>query len=566
MNRKQHLFLTGYQKIQSQLFFLYWQKLPLNFLFQQKIMSGLQQSFSLADALEAGIGAGMSVGSAAYLGHMSKSLSLMQQISRQVLTFGAVAVGEQLSEMALGLRSRLDMGAIAGSIAVSMVNLHLGNGLGQPVRGSFTSYMENSLATSMIDMEIESTFTFTPPNLEYLAGQAIGTSVGMEVGEHLGVVIDHEHDDAAQANNDRAQSNNTAPSPAPQSIQQAQQQTRDFFARLSASDTTDIADEKLPSVTIDPNDPDVIEISTDDLASASAASSASAGQLAFGSGGLALAQTATSAVSAATNRNSFFNSSSGRSTLPTLPIASDSKDPLVAMGVVAPSASPTLTPIANSNPPSIWNRIASNLNRVGEAAMDGISENIAEVNINTLEKAGDFAREQLLPESQSLYQSSWNTAVTAAANTQSPSSYRGSFTFWNEQTTIATDNFNAAAQYGARTAGWGVIGTLGKMAPAIGFGVASYEVSQASPTERNWVAVREYGAVVASGFGAAVGTALASPSELVLPVVSTPAVVASSLVGAAAAAGFWRGTVDLIHEGVTELEQINWNYKNGPSY
>jgi hypothetical protein len=60
-NKKQYFLSIEPQRIQSRLFLLFWQKLLLYLLFKPKQMSGLQQNFSLANALEAGIAVGIGV-------------------------------------------------------------------------------------------------------------------------------------------------------------------------------------------------------------------------------------------------------------------------------------------------------------------------------------------------------------------------------------------------------------------------------------------------------------------------------------------------------------------------
>jgi hypothetical protein len=304
----------------------------------------------------------------------------------------------------MAVSEQFDLKQVLTSIAASMVNTKLNSSMSAQQAETndveiFANQLGRNLVVSMADMGVESAITLTSPNLEGAAAQALGTTIGTPIGEHLGAEITdlaHPYQQVSTSPQFSQQVDQTeqklgvdprSPSqPDFKSQQSAQQQTRDFFARLNASDLNDgIADQKLPSVTIDLSNS---ATATADLTSASAASSASAGQLAFGSQGLTLAQTATSAISAATNRNSFFNSS-GRSTLPTLPIARDSKDPLVAMGVVAPSAMPTPAPTSiSSNPTSMWSKAANIVNEAADskfvAEINGIGSGVA----NTFIKAG----------------------------------------------------------------------------------------------------------------------------------------------------------------------------------
>ena len=146
---------------------------------------GMQQRFSLSEVLETGISAG--VGSA--MGR-AKDLTNLAEMGERVLAVSTAAAVTQLVEMQVGLRDKFDARAIAlqasASLAASYVDAKIENSFdGNPAMSSVTSEVVDTGVSALLGKGI----CHTPINIQNLAAQSIGSTVGHAAGGKLASIL-----------------------------------------------------------------------------------------------------------------------------------------------------------------------------------------------------------------------------------------------------------------------------------------------------------------------------------------------------------------------------------------
>ncbi len=160
---------------------------------------GLQNHFSLKEVLISGLESGVTAGLGAKLGVTNTSLSDMQHASKfitDVVKIGAINVTEQLSEIAVGLKSQFSLRQVADYMASTIADntisakLKLTNNndasLTRHAVGNTLIYSSNSL--------IDDAAYRRPVDLTNLAATALGANLGTYIGIPIAQEIDaHAH-------------------------------------------------------------------------------------------------------------------------------------------------------------------------------------------------------------------------------------------------------------------------------------------------------------------------------------------------------------------------------------
>ena len=142
---------------------------------------GLQSRFSMAEAFETGVTASGGVPQATKLTDAAK-------VAKFALTVGTSAATTQLIEMSLGMRDKFDARLVAFQVSASIASSYLGLG-NQKVTGKFASPFITSLAantlSSVVNALIGSAVLHTPIEIQNIAANAIGSTIGYELGDRL---------------------------------------------------------------------------------------------------------------------------------------------------------------------------------------------------------------------------------------------------------------------------------------------------------------------------------------------------------------------------------------------
>lgn len=226
---------------------------------------GALAHFSLPQALITGLSEGLNFGEVPLLdpnglgteGIVTAGMSATQvaaEVAEHLLIFTSNAVLTQLAALK-GNISQLNLAQILDYVAVSMANAQIG-GMLPNANKSVVNALESNIAINSLDMGINSVLTSTPPNLQYLAAEVIGTTAGEQLTNSI---VTEVKDVEAQApaltpNNTNAQ--NTAPSAAPygQTSNAPTNQLNNFTATDLAQAELD-AQMPLPQITFNPNNP-----------------------------------------------------------------------------------------------------------------------------------------------------------------------------------------------------------------------------------------------------------------------------------------------------------------------
>lgn len=142
---------------------------------------GFQSKFSWNEMFEVAV-------SAAALPHINLAHEhTLRVLTENIVKIGTVQVGTQFTEMALGLRDKLNVEDIAMQISSALVgqeiNEHLGS-LFDKTR-TFERNATVNTATTVTNSLLGSAVTHTPINVQNMAAQAIGDTVGDKIGEKV---------------------------------------------------------------------------------------------------------------------------------------------------------------------------------------------------------------------------------------------------------------------------------------------------------------------------------------------------------------------------------------------
>lgn len=181
---------------------------------------------------------------------------------------------------------------------------------------------------------------------------------------------------------------------------------------------------------------------------------------------------------------------------------------------------------------------------------------------NWLEETGGYVSDNnWVTKFQGLYQTSWNAALraqAAAASLDPTLSYTsiGDIQEWQAQKTIAGYYFGLATKYGFFATGSNALTYAGKLANTWNWGDAVYQTYNAPANQRLEVGIEDFGGIVAGSIGNFIGGAIAAPVELVLPVASTPIVIASSVATGGLFSAAWKSGVVWAYSNIEETKSV----------
>jgi hypothetical protein len=137
------------------------------------IATGIQSKFSGTEVLETAV-------TAATAGSMSN----VQNIGNLALSVAATQVATQLTEMALGMRSKFDAREIGLQIASAVAGAKIAEVTGaQPGQHQIARELGRNTATNVINSALGSAVTHAPFNLQTMAANAVGSTIANPLAE-----------------------------------------------------------------------------------------------------------------------------------------------------------------------------------------------------------------------------------------------------------------------------------------------------------------------------------------------------------------------------------------------
>ncbi|MDR3490885.1 MAG: hypothetical protein P4M12_02435, partial [Gammaproteobacteria bacterium] len=139
---------------------------------------GLQDKFSISGVIETGVLGGFL---AAAKGAAVANEARQAAATRTMLAMGKASVTSQLMEMSMGLRQKFDVKEVLTSMANGFANAKIE----VPNTGQFAGRIVGNAVTTLTGTAITSLVYRQDPNLQYMAAQLLGSTIGTETGQML---------------------------------------------------------------------------------------------------------------------------------------------------------------------------------------------------------------------------------------------------------------------------------------------------------------------------------------------------------------------------------------------
>ncbi|MDR3492677.1 MAG: hypothetical protein P4M12_11670, partial [Gammaproteobacteria bacterium] len=139
---------------------------------------GLQDKFSISGVIETGVLGGFL---AAAKGAAVANEARQAAATRTMLAMGKASVTSQLMEMSMGLRQKFDVKEVLTSMANGFANAKIE----VPNTGQFAGRIVGNAVTTLTGTAITSLVYRQDPNLQYMAAQLLGSTIGTEAGQML---------------------------------------------------------------------------------------------------------------------------------------------------------------------------------------------------------------------------------------------------------------------------------------------------------------------------------------------------------------------------------------------
>ncbi|MDR3490888.1 MAG: hypothetical protein P4M12_02450, partial [Gammaproteobacteria bacterium] len=139
---------------------------------------GLQDKFSISGVIETGVLGGFL---AAAKGAAVANEARQAAATRTMLAMGKASVTSQLMEMSMGLRQKFDVKEVLTSMANGFANAKIE----VPNTGQFAGRIVGNAVTTLTGTAITSLVYRQDPNLQYMAAQLLGSTIGSEAGQML---------------------------------------------------------------------------------------------------------------------------------------------------------------------------------------------------------------------------------------------------------------------------------------------------------------------------------------------------------------------------------------------
>ncbi len=139
---------------------------------------GLQDKFSISGVLETGVLGGFL---AAAKGAAVANEARQAAATRTMLAMGKASVTSQLMEMSMGLRQKFDVKEVLTSMANGFANAKIE----VPNTGQFAGRIVGNAVTTLSGTAITSLVYRQDPNLQTMAAQLLGSTIGSEAGQML---------------------------------------------------------------------------------------------------------------------------------------------------------------------------------------------------------------------------------------------------------------------------------------------------------------------------------------------------------------------------------------------
>ena len=146
----------------------------------QGVLIGLhfQHKFSFESVAMSGIAAGLNA-------RFITSKLAEATLAEKLVTYGQVEVMRQLTAMASGLNSRFDMGELMANMFSQAVDAHL--------HLTDARQVDQNIARGIIDMGIQGLAYREEPDIRLMAAQALGTTVGANIGVPIAIGLANEN-------------------------------------------------------------------------------------------------------------------------------------------------------------------------------------------------------------------------------------------------------------------------------------------------------------------------------------------------------------------------------------
>ncbi len=143
------------------------------------------QAFSFTEVLETAVTAGMSSGGV--LQPLDGSLEIT---AKNAMKIGTAAVATQIAEMATGLRSKFDPGAIATQVTSYVLATKINEGIdGLFEKNPDVADVTKTIANPFTNAVVGKAVTNTPMDIKSFAANAMGSVIGTPLGEQTATLI-----------------------------------------------------------------------------------------------------------------------------------------------------------------------------------------------------------------------------------------------------------------------------------------------------------------------------------------------------------------------------------------
>lgn len=140
----------------------------------------MQSKFSITEVLETGVGVGVGISISKI-----KNLTELRAIAAKALAVGSSVTATQLIEMKAGLRGKFDLRAVALQVSSTILSAGIHKGVTNILGEGDTAFAVDNVTNTSVNALIGHAVTGAPINIQNIAANMIGSTIGKTVADKL---------------------------------------------------------------------------------------------------------------------------------------------------------------------------------------------------------------------------------------------------------------------------------------------------------------------------------------------------------------------------------------------